>query len=154
MRIDLKAAALAGIIAGVVFVMFEMLGVLVAYGMSPWGPPRMIAAIVMGKGVLPPPASFDLVIIAVAMMVHLVLAIALGIVFAVLVGQRALSTAALVAMGALFGAAVYFVMFYGMTALFPWFAMARNLVSILAHLTFGAVLALAYRHFAARTAAL
>lgn len=149
MRIDLKAAALAGIIAGIVFLMLEMLLVILVDGMSPWGPPRMMAAIAMGKGVLPPPASFDLPIMAVAMMVHFGLSIVLGIVFAALVGQRAMSNAAFVAVGSLFGAAVYFVNFYGMTALFPWFAMARNLNSLFAHVVFGGVLALAYRRFAA-----
>lgn len=154
MRIDLKAAALAGIIAGIVFLMLEMLLVTLVDGMSPWGPPRMMAAIVMGKGALPPPASFDMMIMVVAMMVHFVLSIVLGIVFAMLVGRRAMSSAAFVAAGALFGAVVYFVNFYGMTALFPWFAMARNLNSLIAHLVFGAVLALAYRRFAAPADAL
>ena len=36
-------------------------------GGSPWGPPRMIAAIGMGRGVLPPPDSFALVPMMVAM---------------------------------------------------------------------------------------
>jgi aromatic ring-cleaving dioxygenase len=46
--------------------------------------------------------------------------------------------AAIVA-GAVFGIAVYFVNFYGFTALFPWFAMARGAISIVAHAMFGAV---------------
>ena len=154
MRIDLRAAAVAGIIAGAVFLMLEMLLVTLVDGMSPWGPPRMMAAIVMGEGVLPPPASFDLPIMAAAMLVHFALAIVLGIVFAALLGQRVLSDFASVAVGALFGAAVYFVNFYGMTALFPWFAMARNHSSLAAHLVFGGVLALAYRKNAAREGAL
>jgi hypothetical protein len=34
--------------------------------------------------------------------------------------------------------------FYGFTALFPWFAMARNWISIFGHLVFGLVAAGAY----------
>ena len=57
--ISAKAALWAAIIAGIVFMMLEMIMVPVFMGGSPWGPPRMIAAIGMGKGVLPPPATFD-----------------------------------------------------------------------------------------------
>lgn len=28
-------------------------------GQSPWGPPRMIAAMALGTGILPPPAHFS-----------------------------------------------------------------------------------------------
>ncbi len=47
------------------------------------------------------------------------------------------------AAGVVFGLLVYVFHFYGMTALFPWFAMARNWISILAHAVFGLVLAYA-----------
>jgi hypothetical protein len=43
----LKAAILAGLIAGVVFMMLEMILVPVFMNGSPWAPPRMIAAIIM-----------------------------------------------------------------------------------------------------------
>lgn len=50
--VDWRAAIWAGIIAGAVFVVLEMLMVPLFLGGSPWGPPRMIGAIVMGEGVL------------------------------------------------------------------------------------------------------
>lgn len=49
-----------------------------------------------------------------------------------------------IAAGFIFGLAVYYVDFYLFTELFPWFAMARNLVSIAGHTVFGLVLGLAY----------
>ena len=55
-----KAALWAGLMAGAVFVILEMLLVGTVGGDSPWAPPRMIAAIAMGPGVLPPPATFDM----------------------------------------------------------------------------------------------
>ena len=67
------AAIWAGVIAGAVFMMLEMIMVPLFLGMSGWGPPRMIAAIVVAQGVLPPPATFDSGILMVAMMVHFVL---------------------------------------------------------------------------------
>ena len=66
-RINAKAAIWAAIIAGIVFMMLEMMMVAIFTGGSPWGPPRMIAAIGMGKGVLPSPATFDAGIMMVAM---------------------------------------------------------------------------------------
>ena len=47
-KFDWKAAALAGVIAGLIFLMLEMGLVAVLQGQSLWGPPRMISAIIMG----------------------------------------------------------------------------------------------------------
>lgn len=146
-----RAVVMSGLIAGLVFLMLEMILVATLLDQSPWGPPRMIAAMVMGRGVLPPPASFDLVIVMVAMMVHFVLAIVLAFVFAVLFGARRWSLAIALLAGAVFGLVIYFINFYMMTALFPWFAMARNGVSMFAHVAFGVVLAWSYHAFTAVT---
>ncbi len=140
--IDWSAAIWSGIIAGAVFMMLEMVLVPVFLGGSPWGPPRMIAAIGMGKSVLPPPDSFALVPVMVAMAIHFVLAVVLAVILALMVKRRGAGAALVI--GAVFGLVIYLINFYGMTALFPWFAMARNWISIFAHVTFGAVAALAY----------
>ena len=68
--INAKAAVWAAIIAGIVFMMLEMMMVAIFLGQSPWGPPRMIAAIGMGEGVLPPPATFDVRVMMVTMLIH------------------------------------------------------------------------------------
>lgn len=141
----IKAGALAGLIAGAVFMMMEMALVALA-GDSPWGPPRMIAAIVMGQGVLPPPATFDAVVVMVAMAVHFALSVAIGLGFAFVARRFGLVLAIVV--GAVLGLAIYVVNFYGFTAIFPWFAMARNMISIVSHIAFGAVLGLSYRMLA------
>jgi uncharacterized membrane protein YagU involved in acid resistance len=137
-----KSAIWAGVIAGVVFMMMEM-GLVALTGGSPWGPPRMIAAMAMGRDVLPPPASFDAVIMIIAMGIHIVLSIVLAIVFAFLAARLGMGMAVLA--GAVFGLVIYLVNFYGFTALFPWFAMARNMISIVSHIAFGVVLALSYK---------
>ena len=141
---NLKAAVWAGLIAGVVFMMLEMLLVGTIGGGSPWGPPRMIAAIGMGKDVLPPPASFDLSILIVAMLIHFALAIVLGIVFALIVARWNMGLITMAVAGAAFGMVVYLITFYGFTALFPWFAMARNGISLFSHAMFGLVLGWSY----------
>ncbi len=148
-RIDARAALWAALIAGAVFMMLEMIMVPVFMEGSPWGPPRMIAAIGMGEGVLPPPATFDATIMMVAMLIHFGLSILLAFLFAFIARGRAVGMA--IALGAVFGLVVYLVAFYGMTAIFPWFAMARGWVSIFAHIVYGAVLGWVYAS-AARTA--
>ena len=141
--IDWSSAIWSGIIAGAVFMMLEMVMVPLFIGGSPWGPPRMIAAIGMGKGVLPPPDTFALVPMIVAMAIHFMLAIVLAVVLALFVNRVGLGMAVLA--GAVFGLVVYLINFYGLTAFFPWFEMARNWISIFAHMMFGAVAALAYK---------
>ncbi|MFZ3583291.1 hypothetical protein ACOI1H_14120 [Loktanella sp. DJP18] len=109
------------------------------------GPAADDAAMVMGKGVLPPPATFDVMIMMVAMVVHVILSILLAVVFAWVLSRWRLSAGAAVVLGGAFGLLVYLVNFYPVAAiLFPWFAMARNWISIISHVAFGAVLAWTY----------
>ncbi|MEX2583289.1 MAG: hypothetical protein WD766_08440 [Gemmatimonadota bacterium] len=144
--IDWKAAAWAGVIAGAIFMMLEMIMVPLFLDGSPWGPPRMIAAIVMGEGVLPPPATFDLGIVMAAIIVHFVLSIVFAIILAFPASR--LGFGAALGLGAAFGLLLYLVNFYGFTAIFPWFAMARNWVSVVAHILFGLIAAWSYKRMA------
>ena len=50
-----------------------------------------------------------------------------------------------VVVGAGGGLALYVVNFYGFSAIFPWFAMARNTVSIMSQIAFGMALGLSCR---------
>lgn len=150
-----KAAIWAGIIAGIVFMMLEM-ALIMLRGQSPWGPPRMMAAMVMGKGVLPPPTTFDFGIMMVAMMIHLMLSIVLAIVLGFGIARLGLNLTSSIIAGAVFGVIVYFVDFYIFTSWFPWFAMSRGGITLFSHAMFGAVAGGAYKAIAAhdiRTAA-
>lgn len=154
-KIDWKAAVLAGVIAGLAFMMLEMALIMMLQGQSPWGPPRMMAAMVMGKGVLPPmgePATFDFGIMMVAMMIHLMLSIILGVILGFIISRLGLSLLASIAGSVLFGMLVYYVNFYGFTAMFPWFAMARGAVSLFSHAMFGAIAGGIYHAIAVRDA--
>lgn len=149
-RLNVKAAVWGGIVAGLVFIIVEMALVALVQGQSPWGPPRMMAAMVMGKGVLPPPATFDAGIAMIAMVVHMMLSILLGFVFGFAASAMRLGLAAILAAGVAFGLIVYFVDFYIFTAVFPWFAMGRGPINIFAHALFGFVLAWVYHAIASR----
>lgn len=135
LNINWKAAIVAGLIAGLVFLVLEMLMVPLFMGGSPWGPPRMIGAIGIGQSALPPPATFSLPIVAVAIIVHFVLSVIYAVVLAFIIDRLDVGMAMLA--GAVFGLVLYIVNFYGFTAIFPWFVNARNWVTIFTHIVFG-----------------
>lgn len=142
--IDWSAAVWAGVVAGIVFLVMEMmLAPLFGGAPSMWAPPRMIAAIAMGEGVLPPPADFALGPVMVAMLIHFTLSIAFGIVTAFIV--RSMSMGAAIGVGIVLALLLYVVVFYLMTPVWPWFANGRGWVAIVAHIAFGAVVAWWYR---------
>lgn len=141
-HISVTAAIWAGLAAGLVFLVLEMIMAPLFMGMSPWAPPRMIAAIAMGRDVLPPPATFDLGIVGTAVLVHFTLSLIYAFIFAFVAKGRSLQGATW--LGAGFGLVLYLVNFYGFTAAFPWFADARNWISVFAHLVYGAVLGVSY----------
>jgi hypothetical protein len=146
--IDYKPAAWAGVITGIVFMMLEMILVPLFMGGSPWGPPRMIAAILLGKEVLPPPATFDFGILMAALVVHFPISILFAIVTAFIIDKMSFVMALVV--GTVLGLLLYFIGFYLMTEVWPWFAKARTWVTIFAHLVFGLVAAWAYFKIRAR----
>lgn len=143
---DWMAGVWAGLIAGLVFVMLEMGLVWMVQGESPWGPPHMIAAMALGKDVLPPAgtwAPFDLKIMLTTMMIHLPMSVAYGLLGAWLVHR--FDWAGGLMIGAGLGLAIYIVNFYAVApAAFPWFLMGRNWIGAFSHVMFGAVLGVAY----------
>jgi uncharacterized membrane protein YagU involved in acid resistance len=134
------------VIAGIVFMMLEMGMVRMFMGESPWAPPRMIAAMVLGQGVLPEPGSyapFDMKIMATAMVIHMMLSIVYGLVVAWLVHRFDWAGGLLI--GAAFGFAIYVINFYLIAPVaFPWFQMAQNWISAFAHTMFGMAASGAY----------
>lgn len=147
-KLNWKAVIVSGLVAGIVFMMSEMALAATIGGQSPWGPPRMIAAMVMGKDVLPPPATFNLGIMMVAMMIHFVTSIVLAAILGGVISYKRMSLTTALVTGVVFGLLVYIVNFYLMTGVFPWFAMARGGIAIFSHTMFGLVLGWIYHAMA------
>ena len=145
--IDWRAAILAGLAAGLVFLILEMVMVPLFLGGSPWAPPRMIGAIIMGRDVLPPPGTFHGPAFLAATVVHFALSAIYGIVVGFMTHRTNIGTAVLV--GLAFGLVLYFVNFYLFTEQFPWFANARNWVTIFSHIVFGGLVGWFYKRMAA-----
>jgi len=141
-----KAAMWAGILAGVISTLAQVFlwaAFTDAFPSALFRDSRLAAAILMGRDVLPPPASFDLSIMLIAACVHFALSIVYGVMLAVMISRTVMGIAVLV--GAGFGAALYAVNLYGFTAIFPWFAEARDWITLLAHVVFGVTAAATYK---------
>lgn len=144
--IDVQGALFAGLIAGLVFLILEM-ALMPLLGMSALAPLHMIGAIVLGPEVLPP-AAMTAGIFLTALVVHFVLSILYAFILGAFINQR--TTGSAVMAGLVFGLVLYVVNFYVFTGFFAWFAEARNWVSVVAHLVFGATAALVYVQVEAR----
>jgi hypothetical protein len=99
---------------------------------------RLTAALLMGPAVLPPPTTLQWDILLVATLIHFALSVAYAIIPARVAGR--LPNRALLLTGSLYGLTIYAVNLYGFTLFFPWFVVARDWATLLAHLVFGMTL--------------
>lgn len=137
-RIPLSCTICAGVAAGIAATVAQVLLWLAFTTDFPailYRDARFTAALVLGRGVLPPPAAFHATVWVAATLVHFGLSIVYAAVLLMLV-ERLPRVAALGA-GALFGVVLYGVNLYGCTEIFPWFAEARGWITLAAHLAFG-----------------
>jgi hypothetical protein len=141
--VDIKAALLGGLLAGLVD-----LALLAAsawtQSQNVWVNMRHTAAILMGTGVLPPPATFDLLLFIVSTIVHFGLSMIYGVIVAFFV-RRANWTIGLM-IGVAVGFGIYVVNYYVFAPLlFPWLIESRSgMVPTLIHPVFGMIAAAAY----------
>jgi hypothetical protein len=142
---DWRAAIVAGVIAATVL-MCSAIGVIIANGGSLWGAIRMVAAIAMGDGVFVESVSHDIAVLLVALTVHLALAIGYSFVLAALIEVCNVYSDLLMTLivGAVFGAFLYLVNFYVMTAVFAWFIDARTWTNFSLHILYGLVNGISY----------
>ncbi|MCK6559747.1 hypothetical protein HUU39_13880 [candidate division KSB1 bacterium] len=133
--VDWGAALRAGVYSGLIFLALNLLLTHLYVG-SPWVVVRLVASVVMGKGVLPPPATFDVTIFLVALVVHLVLSIGFACLIAYVLHRWGLIVGILG--GAVLGLALYAINFYTISFFFPWFFPMRSWIMALSHALFGA----------------
>lgn len=148
-RINCRAIVLAGILAGILATLVQMLLWIVFDYDFPailWRDARLTAALMLGRSVLPPPFTFDAGVMLVATFIHFALSIAYAALLAAIPAR--LEPCAMIAAGAGFGVALYFVNLYGFASIFPWFGQARGPVALIAHGVFGAAVMLVYRRIA------
>ena len=132
--VDWSAAFWSGIIAGTVFLLLNLF-------LSPvgnaWVMIRLFASILLGEGILAPPATFDVSALIVALIVHFALSILYTMLIAYVIHRGGLISG--IIGGALLGLALYSINFYTLTLFYPWFFAMRSAVFIATHALFGAL---------------
>lgn len=132
--VDWRAAMWAGVISGAAFLLVNLILTAVTLG-SPWIVTRIIASIVLGSTVLPPPVSFEFGIFVVALLIHFALALLFAGLLAIIIHRWGLVVG--IVGGALFGLALYLVNFYTFSYFFPWFFPFRSWMMVASHLIYG-----------------
>lgn len=146
--VDWRAAAVTGVLAGIVATFAQLL----LWWVASYAPVGMLlrdahlaAAIVMGQGVLESPATFDWRVMTAATVVHGILSIAYGLLLGRMIVRLPMRAALLA--GGTFGLLLFYINMYGFTAIFPWFSASRDWITASAHLLFGLSGALIYKSF-------
>lgn len=124
---DIKKGIIGGLVAGAVFLVFEMLYALIAAG-NPFGPLAMMASIPMQT---PPPQIALGSAILVGLITHAILSIGFGVVATYIINsveQLRSSTTTLLVATSVFGLVLWLVNFYALSYLLgtPWFATQTN----------------------------
>src|SRR5687767_10755830 len=137
----IRVGTIGGIVAGLVFAAFEMVASAAMMGMDAFFMPlRMIGAIALGPSALEPAYSLFSAGLA-GVVIHVVLAIIYGVIFAVTTGGLR-SGATEIFIGTAFGFALWLVNFYVIAPMAcPWFLASSPLIQFIAHtFFFGSVL--------------
>ena len=143
--LDVRAAAYAGVAAGTLATLVQVaLWWVAGDALLPMllRDTRLTAAIVLGRDALRP-TECSWTIMATATLLHYSLSIAYSLLLAGFIAGRESRIALLT--GAAFGLALFVTNLYGFTLLFPWFAVARDWITLLAHAVFGISSAACYQ---------
>lgn len=149
MSLNWAAAAVAGIVAGILATGIQLFLWWIFLDAVPWmlyRDARLTAAILMGREVLPPPATFDRTVMIVATLIHFAISIAYSLILADLISRLRMLLSLLA--GATYGLVLYGINMYGLTIIFPWFSEVRDWITIVTHIVFGVSMAGTYQAFA------
>ena len=136
------AAAVAGLVAGIVYLPGRMLFAVLLTPNESLAPLSRIAALLLGPDVLPPePAGFR--VVSMALMLHLAFSVMCGHLIGRLVGGCSAGHA--IWRGAAFGLGLFVVNYFVLAPrLFPWFVEGAHAGTAVSHLVFGGVAAGCY----------
>lgn len=135
--VDWSAAIWAGIISGIIFLLLNLFLTPYFMGGNLWVMVRLFASVVLGEGILAPPATFDLTALVVAILTNSILSLAFALLVAYIIHRGGLLTGILG--GAVLGLAIYGINFYTLTIFFPWFFAMRHPIIVINHIIFGAL---------------
>lgn len=136
----------AGVTAGILSTIFQLLLWWIFFDALPellYRDARLAAAIVMGRSILPPPATFDLSMMLAATAIHFTLSVTYSMALAWLISSCSLWQALLI--GGCYGLALFGINMFGFTIIFPWFTETRDWITLVAHIVFGITAAGVYK---------
>ena len=135
--VDWSAAVWAGLIAGTFFLLLLLVATPIVAGGNAWVVLRLLASVVLGSGILAPPATFSLSALLAGIITHYILSLGYALLLAYIIHRWGLIVG--LVGGAMFGLALYALNFYTLTFFFPWFFAMRSWPVVLSHIIFGAV---------------
>ena len=130
--VDWHAVVGAGLISGISFLMIDALLKFIVAD-NPWLFLSMVAAFVVGPGIILEEPAFSTYVVAMAL--HLPLSFLFTALVATVIHRWGLVVGILG--GGLLGLSLYFINFYAVTLFFPWFAAQRGWLLVIAHVLFG-----------------
>ena len=134
--VDWRAALIAGLVSGIVFFGIAALVTTNALG-TPISLVRLFASIVFGQDILNAGTEVSPAAWIAALAIHLVLSVGFGLLVAYVVHRWGIIIG--IVGGGLLGLALYFINFYSLSLLFPWFFTFRSTLMLVGHVLFGAV---------------
>lgn len=140
-EITWSAVWIAGLAASLVFLLLGMLFGALAVG-APWLVFRLLGSIILGEGVLPPPPSFELSAVLVALVLTLATGLLATLILVLIIHRWGLIVGVLG--GALYGVVLYIIAYYGAALVAPWLESYRSWVVAVPYVLFGAVAGAVY----------
>ncbi len=151
---DWSAAAAAGLAAGAVLMVLDLVWPLMYGNGDPWATSHKVAALLLGQQTLQS-SGFEIGVAAAALLIHYTLGVISGIVIGAAIASLRCESSLVMTqvIGYVFGVVVYIVNFYVLASLFPWFEDLRGEATFLGQLAFGVCAALVYRKLSLSRAA-
>lgn len=144
---DWTAAAVAGLAAGAVLMVLDLIWSGLFNPEGPWRTSHMIAPIFVGADAFKQSGyGFSVGVVAVTLAVHYVVGVLFGLVLAAGMVQLELDRepGPAILAGVVLGTALYVVNFDLLVTFFPWLVQLRGADTLAAHVVFGIVAALLY----------
>ncbi len=129
-----RAIPVAGIVAGTVFLLINMIFNPILYGIDAFFILQYFGSLVLGTDVLVESSTTALIVGAI---VHYILSILFTLVISIVIHRWGLLIG--IIGGALLGLAIYSINFYTMTMFFEWMFAINNSLIVISHIAFGAV---------------
>ncbi|MEO8308956.1 MAG: hypothetical protein ABI616_13040 [Pseudomonadota bacterium] len=143
--VDWKAILLATLVAGTIALLWNFFVVPALLKTTPWVAVRLTGSILLGKGVLAPPATAHIGALIAAIATHYVLALVMTAIIAFVIHRGGLVGGILI--GGLLGLSFYCIDYYSLTFFMPQFFAIQHWSLVVGHILFGAIAGGTYELF-------